>query len=55
MSDDFWVTYARNGKTVRAARLTDANDEMFQGNARVLEKILYFRDLPIDNRPVCLW
>ena len=55
MSDDFWVTYARNGKTVRAARLTDANDEMFQGNARVLEKLLYFRDLPIDNHAVCLW
>jgi hypothetical protein len=55
MSDDFWVSYARNGKTVRVARLTDADDEMFQGNAWVLEKLLYFRDLPIDNRPVCLW
>lgn len=55
MSDDFWVTYTRNGKTVRAARLTDASDEMFQGNAWVLEKLLYFRDLPIDNHPVCLW
>jgi vitamin K-dependent gamma-carboxylase-like protein len=55
MSDDFWVSYTRHGKTVRIARQRDASDEMFQGNAWVLEKLLYFRDLPIDNRPVCLW